>query len=131
MRMMQKSQPLPARKKWRLVIFGALAGLVNGLFGSGGGMVVVPALKWVGVETHHSHATALAVIFPLSLISAVVYYFQQGSSIPGETWVIAAASVVGALAGACLLQKLKTVVLEVGLSLVMIASAVRMLWPSA
>ena len=112
--------------KFKIMIAGAAAGLINGLFGSGGGMIVVPALKEAGVETHRSHATALVVIFPLSLISAGVYWFKT-QGLPPQTWIICLAGIAGALTGACLLTRLKGIVLEVGLSVVMIISAVRML----
>ena len=39
------------KKKWRAGAAGAAAGIVNGLFGAGGGMLLVPLLSaWCGVE---------------------------------------------------------------------------------
>ena len=38
-------------KKWQIILFGALIGIINGFFGGGGGMVVVPLLnKLFGLE---------------------------------------------------------------------------------
>lgn len=63
--------------KWKLRLTGALGGLVNGLFGGGGGMVVVPLLtRWCGVEEKKSFATCVAVIFPFCLLSAAIYLFR-------------------------------------------------------
>ena len=60
--------------KLLLVLSGAVIGFLNGFFGGGGGMVCVPILeKVLGLDSKHSHATAIAVIFPLSLISAFIY----------------------------------------------------------
>ena len=61
-------------KKWQILVFGALIGLINGFFGGGGGMVVVPLLnKMFGLEQKKAQATALFVILPISLVSTIVY----------------------------------------------------------
>lgn len=54
-------------------ILGFAAGLLNGLFGAGGGMAAVPMLSAMGVETRKSHATSIAIILPLSAVSAYLY----------------------------------------------------------
>lgn len=66
------------KKKWFLDIFwGGIIGFVNGFLGSGGGMLVVPVLeKLKNYHNKEAHATALAVILPLSVVSAVVYSFN-------------------------------------------------------
>ena len=56
---------------------GAAAGLVNGLFGGGGGMVLLPLLSAKGgLEERTCFATCVAAIYPMCLISAVVYCCQ-------------------------------------------------------
>ncbi len=60
------------KKLWG-VLGGFGAGIINGLLGAGGGMVVVPLLSALGVPNKKSHATALMVIVPLSLVSAAAY----------------------------------------------------------
>jgi len=84
---------------------GALVGVLNGMLGAGGGMLVVPMLKKFGLEQTKSHATAVAVIFPLSVVSAAAYlllgHFDLGQAagylLPGAA---------GALAGGLLLAKI-------------------------
>ena len=57
----------------RIRLAGAAAGLVNGLFGGGGGTVLVPLLgRWGGMETRQVFATCVAVVFPACLVSAGV-----------------------------------------------------------
>ena len=64
--------------KAKYAVSGALAGTVNGLFGGGGGMVLVPLLSgWCGMEGKRSFATCVAVILPLSAVSAAVYLLRQ------------------------------------------------------
>lgn len=81
--------------KWKLRLTGALGGLVNGLFGGGGGMVVVPLLtRWCGVEEKKAFATCVAVIFPFCLLSAVIYLFRTDFDL-----LTALPYLVGGLAG--------------------------------
>ena len=55
-------------------IIGIFTGFVNGIFGSGGGTLLVPILNnIVKVEEHKSHATALAIIIFLTSASSVIY----------------------------------------------------------
>lgn len=45
-------------------MIGVTSGVLNGLFGAGGGCVVVPAMeKFLDMDEKKSHATAIAVIF--------------------------------------------------------------------
>lgn len=62
------------KNKTKLQLIGLITGLVNGLFGSGGGTIAVPALVFIlGLDQHKAHATAISIIFPLSLISSFVF----------------------------------------------------------
>ena len=58
-------------------IIGIITGIANGFLGSGGGTVVVPCLeKFMKTEPHKAHATAIAIILPLTVISAFLYYYK-------------------------------------------------------
>ena len=58
-------------------VTGSAAGIANGLFGAGGGMFLVPLLvRWCGIEERRAFATSVAVIFPISIISAILYWTQ-------------------------------------------------------
>ncbi len=58
---------------------GALAGAVNGFFGGGGGMVLVPLLAgWCGLGERKAFATSVAIILPLCVLSAGIYLFRGG-----------------------------------------------------
>ena len=63
------------RRKHQLA--GAAGGLINGLFGGGGGMVLLPLLtKWSRLEARAAFATCVAVIFPVCCVSTVVYLWE-------------------------------------------------------
>ena len=56
---------------------GAAAGVVNGFFGGGGGMVLVPLLAGkCGLDQRKAFATSVAVIAPLCALSAGIYWFR-------------------------------------------------------
>lgn len=56
---------------------GALAGAVNGLFGTGGGILLVPLLlRAHKLPTQKAFATSLAIILPLSAVTLFVYLRQ-------------------------------------------------------
>jgi len=106
---------------------GAFAGLTNGLFGSGGGTIVVPAMeRFLGIEAHIAHASAIAVILPLSAASAALY--TGGLS---ADWLsllfVSIGGVIGGLIGAHLLGKVSARWLHKAFGLFMAAAAVRMI----
>jgi len=115
------------KTKWT-ILTGLITGLANGLFGAGGGTVLVPVLeRFKPLETHKAHATALAVILPLSVISALVYVW--GIDVD---WLavgfVSIGGVVGGLIGAKLLRKLSACWLNILFGLFMAVGAIRMLF---
>lgn len=64
---------------FRPAVSGALAGAVNGFFGGGGGMVLVPLLAgWCGLGQRKAFATSVAIILPLCALSTGIYLFRGG-----------------------------------------------------
>ena len=65
------------KEKGKYAVIGGLGGLANGLFGSGGGLFLVPLFtKWLGMEQKKAFASSVAVILPLSLVSAGIYFWK-------------------------------------------------------
>lgn len=59
---------------WKVLLTGAIAGFVNGFFGAGGGMVLVPLLIWlVGLPDKLAFSSAISIILPLCVVSLVIY----------------------------------------------------------
>jgi uncharacterized membrane protein YfcA len=62
-----------------LVGIGALAGALSGLFGIGGGVIIVPALVYfAGFDQHLATGTSLAILLPPVGIGAALEYYRQG-----------------------------------------------------
>ena len=99
-------------KKLHVLLFGALIGIVNGFFGGGGGMIVVPLLtKLFGMEQKKAQATALFVILPISLVSTIVYLCYNSINF-ATGWPVLVGIVAGGFFGAKLLNKLQNKVLQ-------------------
>ena len=116
-------------KSWFLdAIWGSVIGFINGFLGSGGGMVAVPILENLKkIENKKAHATAIAVIFPLSVISAIIY-----SANFELDWVVIAvlsASVtIGGIFGSIFLKKLSGKVIRVIFASLMLVAGIRLLF---
>ena len=76
------------------------AGLANGLFGGGGGMVFLPILsRWGGLSQRKLYATCVGVIFPVCLVSAAVYLFRGELSLLAALPYLAGGLVGGWIGG--------------------------------
>ena len=83
-----------------LIAIGAGAGLLSGLFGIGGGLLMVPALVLLaGTAQHRAHATSLAAIVPIALVGALVFGRADSVNLVAAA-VLAAGSLLGVQAGA-------------------------------
>ena len=93
---------------WPAQIAGGAAGLANGLFGGGGGMVFLPILSRFGrLEQRKLYATCVGVIFPVCLVSAAVYIFRGGVSLlPALPYL--AGGLIGGFLGGKLYGKVST-----------------------
>ncbi len=69
-----------------LLVVGVVSGLLSGLFGIGGGTVIVPALVLVGLTQRQAAATSLAAIVPTSISGVVSYATAAGSQI--GSWLL-------------------------------------------
>lgn len=106
--------------------FGFFIGIINGLLGAGGGMLAVPALKKLGLSQKDAHRNALAVILPLSLLSAGLYIFRGDVNFT-DTLIYIPGGLIGALFGAWLLKKISPKWLAVIFGGFMVYSGVRFL----
>lgn len=110
-----------------VVAVGLLAGLVGGLFGVGGGVVIVPLLMMaVGFDTKLAVGTSLAAIIPTAIIATVKHH-QLGNINWKVVGLLAAGSVFGAFAGASLTAVISSVALKKGFAVLLLLTSLRML----
>ena len=109
------------------IIFGFLIGLINGFLGAGGGMVAVPALKFSKLSEKEAHENAVAVILPLTILSASIYLWRGSVSLTDALPYIPS-GLIGALVGTFLMKKISTIWLTRIFGGFMIFSGIRMLF---
>lgn len=113
------------KQKIKTALSGAAAGAVNGFFGAGGGMVLVPLLtRWAKFGEKEAFATSVAVILPLSAVSAVIYFMRQALA-PADVLPYLAGGLVGGFLGGRVFKKIPAKLLRRLLALFIIYAAVR------
>jgi uncharacterized membrane protein YfcA len=118
----------PDQQFWRIVAVGVLAGFTSGLFGVGGGIVMVPALVLlVGFAHKLATGTSLNAIIPIS-VSGIIGYALDGEVDFAAAAFVAIGAVAGAIVGTRWLRRIHTPVLQLVFAGVMVATAVRMLF---
>lgn len=94
-----------------MVVVGVLVGLLSGLFGIGGGTIIVPALVWLGLTQRHAAATSMLAIIPTS-VSGVLSYAVNGNVDWIAALLVFIGMFVGGQIGSLLLSRLSEVVLR-------------------
>ncbi|WP_239512754.1 sulfite exporter TauE/SafE family protein [Bifidobacterium avesanii] len=94
-----------------LVVVGVLVGVLSGLFGIGGGTIIVPALVWLGLTQRHAAATSMLAIIPTS-VSGVVAYALNGNVDWLAALLLFCGMFFGGQIGSWLLSKLPELVLR-------------------
>lgn len=91
---MEKTQ-----QRWRWAA-GALAGLANGFFGGGGGMVLVPLLtRKCGLSQREAFANSVLIILPLCALSSVIYLVRGSLDLAAALPYLLGGLLGGVLAG--------------------------------
>jgi uncharacterized protein len=83
------------------VVIGLIGGIAAGLFGVGGGIVIVPALiYWAGFSQHMATGTSLAVLLPPIGLAAAIEYYRHGNVDVRAAAILAAMMFLGSWLGA-------------------------------
>jgi len=119
---------MTARDRVRALLTGFAAGVAGGLFGVGGGLVLIPLLTaFFGLRQHAAHGTSLAVIGGTALASIFVY-----AAYSNVAWSVALAVAITSLLtvrlGARWATRLSSRLLTQSFAIFLVAVAVRLLW---
>jgi uncharacterized protein len=115
-----------SQRSLKLMAIGTLAGLFSGLFGVGGGSVIVPLLVlWLGYDERAATATSLAAIVFIAGFAAAVQGLYGNVRLL-DAVLVGVPAVGGVLIGAWLQQRLQARAIALLFAAVLVASAVEL-----
>jgi uncharacterized membrane protein YfcA len=97
----------PDHAIWKLAAIGTLAGVFSGLFGVGGGTIIVPLLIfWFGYGERLATGTSLAAIVIIGLLGALAQGGIYGNVHLGTGLLLAIPAIVGVVLGTAIQQRI-------------------------
>jgi len=114
------------KKKWFLIITGAVCGVLNGFFGAGGGSIAVPLLKKAGLKDKNAHATSVLIILCTTLVSSA-FYLTKGTVKISDALPFIYTGVLGAAVGAFALKRISGTWLRRIFGALIVITSIRML----
>ncbi|MCW3020866.1 MAG: hypothetical protein JWR30_188 [Conexibacter sp.] len=118
-----------AQRTLRLAAIATGAGLFSGLFGVGGGTIIVPLLVlWLGYGTREATGTSLAAIIVIAA-AAMLTQGVYGNLHLGDGLLVGLPAVGGVLAGTALQQRVDPRVVSLLFAALMVATAMTLLIP--
>jgi uncharacterized protein len=120
---------MPSPRTLKLAAIGTMAGLFSGLFGVGGGTVIVPLLVlWLAYDERAAAGTSLAAIVVVATAAALVQG-AYGNVHVGDGLLVGLPALGGVLAGTWLQQRVPLRVISLAFAALLVASAVDLLIP--
>ena len=112
---------------FKKVLIGICAGIISGLFSTGGGMILVPAFVYLlNVEETRARGTSVFCILPMVITSSLFYY--KDNFIDWKIAILCAiGGTVGGFLGAKLLKKLPVKVFKIMFIIFLIYASYNML----
>ena len=111
----------------KAAVTGALAGLANGFFGSGGGMIIIPLfLRWLKLDERQAFATSVFAIAPMCAASAAIY-FLQGAFCFSDALPFLIGGLAGGFLGGLVFKKIPLGLLRTAFGIMMIYGGIRSL----
>ncbi len=119
-----ETAPRPLTEWAGVVAVGLVAGFLSGMFGVGGGVVIVPALMAVAhFDQRLASGTSLATIVPLASVGVVSYALHDSVAWLGAL-LLAVGAMAGAQLGTYLMTKVRSRPLQIIFSFVMVLAIV-------
>ena len=112
---------------FKKVLIGILAGIISGLFSTGGGMILVPAfIHLLELQDTKARGTSVFCILPMVLTSSFFYY--KGNYIEWKiAFLCAIGGAIGGYIGAKLLKKLPEKILKIAFTIFLIYVSYKMI----
>jgi uncharacterized membrane protein YfcA len=122
------SEPHPSHPIVKLAVIGTLAGVFSGVFGVGGGTVIVPLLIfWFGYGERLATGTSLAAIVLIGLIGAVAQGGIYGNVHVVTGLLLAIPAVVGVVIGTAVQQRISQRAVSLIFAALLVAIAIELI----
>jgi len=119
---------LPAHSILKLAVIGTLAGLFSGLFGVGGGTVIVPLLIfWFAYGERLATGTSLAAIVLIGALGAVAQGGIYGNVRVGTALLLSIPAIVGVLIGTAVQQRISQQAVSLLFAALLVAIAIELI----
>jgi len=120
--------PMPSHETLRLAAIGTLAGIFSGLFGVGGGTVIVPLLIfWFGYGERLATGTSLAAIVLIGLLGALAQGGIYGNVHVETGLLLAIPAVLGVVMGTAIQQRIPQRAVSYLFALLLVAIAIELI----
>lgn len=112
-----------------LILIGIAAGVLSGLFGVGGGIIIVPAFVFfLGMSQHQAQGTSLGLmLLPIGILAAYNYYRSGNLDIKAGL-IVAIAFVVGGYFGSKLSLNLDQYILKRVFGVLMLFISIKLIF---
>src|SRR4051794_40665363 len=125
---MPSDQVLPTHATLKLAAIGTLAGIFSGLFGVGGGTVIVPLLIfWFGYGERLATGTSLAAIVLIGLLGAVAQGGIYGNVHVLTGILLAIPAVLGVVIGTAIQQRIPQRAVSLLFAVLLVAVAIELI----
>jgi uncharacterized membrane protein YfcA len=119
----------PDHALWKLAAIGTLAGAFSGLFGVGGGTVIVPLLIfWFGYGERLATGTSLAAIVLIGSLGALAQGGIYGNVRVGTGLLLAIPAIVGVVGGTAIQQRIPQRTVSYLFAALLVAIAVELIF---
>lgn len=112
---------------WKKIIIGMLAGLISGIFSTGGGMILVPAFMYIlKMNPVEARANSIACILVM-VITSSIFYARNNYLNWDIGCVCAIGGIIGGFLGSKFLNKIPDVILKITFIIFIIYVAINMI----
>ncbi len=127
---MQPDPALPSRPILKLAAIGTAAGAFSGLFGVGGGTILVPLLIfWFGYGERLATGTSLAAIVPIGLLGAIAQGGIYGNVHVVTALLLAIPAVAGVVIGTAVQQRISQRAVSLLFAALLVAVSIELIIP--
>lgn len=111
----------------KTIIIGLLAGIISGLFSTGGGMIIVPACIYLlKLNDKRARGTSVFAILPM-VITSGIFYYENNYIDWNNSLLCAIGGTIGGYIGAKALKKLPSRYLKLAFTIFLIYASYKML----